>query len=448
VGENLGTIGVDRRPETAQAVHRRTRPPVPVDVGAQWRRLLRRWPTVVGTWLLVLAATVAAGLLWTPTYQATAALTVTPAAVNPLSGGSGAEEVQIHTEEATLSSRRVAVRAAALLQGVEPPEADPALVQELLESTETATPSQTDVLRVTAFAPDPDRAVARANALAEAYLDDRAESVTAAAKEARERLDESIAALKKDDSESYALRELRAQRAGLSLVSPTPGQIISPAVSPDSPTSAGLLVFVAGGLVGGLLLGLVAGALRERFDRRVRSAERLAQATSHPVAVLTSETDEDGALEVLRMLVQDGADSVPAPGARIAVHAVEEGHAEIAVNALRTVLSSWGVSVRLVDLETFMDRTYPLQDSSEWIALATGASPTVLVSVVPPQSSVSQLAAMADRSDGLVIVVEARSALARCRRLVDRATGRNAVVVPTFVPRHRAPAAHSPAKGH
>ncbi|MEX5306134.1 hypothetical protein RF644_10310 [Kocuria sp. CPCC 205258] len=399
------------------------------------------------TWLLVLATAVTIGLMWPSAYQATASLTVTPAAVNPLAGGSSVEEVQIHTEEATLSSRRVAARAAALLQDVEPDQADPVLVQELLDSTETATPSQTDVIRVTATADNADEAAARANALAQAYLDDRAESVTAAAEEAKERLDDSIAALQEDDSESFALRELRAQRAGLSLVAPTPGQVISPAVAPDSSFSAGLLVFTTGGLVGGLLLGLVAGGLRERLDRRVRSAERLAQATSHPVAVLRSEEDEDGALEVLRMLVEDGEDSVPVSGARIAVHSLEEGHADVVVDALRTVLSSWGITVRLVDLENFISGTDPMQDSSEWFDLATGTSPTVLVSVVPAQSSVSQLAALADRTDGLVLVVEAKSHLARCRRLVGRVTGRSAVVVPTFVPRYHTSAELAPATG-
>lgn len=445
MGENVGTIGAERQHRTAQDVRRRPRPPAPADLGTQWRRMLRRWPTIVGTWLAVLAAAVAAGLMWPPTYQATTSLTVTPAAVNPLAGRSGVEEVRIHTEEATLSSRRVAVRAAATLQGVEPGRADPLLVQELLDRSETATPSQTDVIRVTASADDPREAQARANALAEAYLDDRAESVTAAAEESKERLDSLIKTLQKEDVEGYSLNELRSQRAGLSMVSPTPGRIISPAVAPDGAVSAGLLAFTAGGLAGGLLLGLLAGALRERFDTRVRTADRLSQATSQPVAVLTSEADEDGALEVLRLLVEDSGSSVPAPGARIAVHAVGEARAETAVEALRTVLASWGGSLRIVDMETLMSGADPMQDSSEWIALATGPSPTVLVSVVPAQSSVSRLAALADRIDGLVLVVGPKSRLARCRSLISRVTGRSAVIVPAFVTRHHAPVEPAPA---
>ena len=445
MGENVGTIGAERQHRTAQNARRRPRPPAPADLGTQWRRMLRRWPTVLGTWLVVLAAAVSVGLTWPPTYQATTSLTVTPAAVNPLSGRSGPEEVRIHTEAATMSSRRVAVRAAAMLEGVRPERADPLLVQELLDRTETATPSQTDVIRVTASAGDPQEAEARANALAEAYLADRAESVTAAAEESKERLDALIKSLDKEGAEGYSINELRSQRAGLSLVSPTPGRIISPAVAPEDAVSAGLLAFTAGGLTGGLLLGLLAGALRERFDRRVRTAERLSQATSQPVAVLTSAEDEDGALEVLRLLVEDSDRSVPDPGARIAVHAVGEARAETAVDALRTVLASWGGSVHLVDVETLMSGADPMQDSSEWIALATGPSPTVLVSVVPPHSSVSRLAALADHVDGVVLVVGPKSRLARCRSLIGRVTGRGAVVVPAFVARRHAPVQPDPA---
>lgn len=446
MSETLSTIGADRRQHRATGTRRAGTHTAPADVTTQGRRLLRRWPTILGTWLLVVALSVLAGSLWPPTYQATASVTVTPAAANPLTGEASEEEVDIHTEEVTMASERVALRAAADLQNVPVEEADAALARELLESTETAAPSQTQVVRVTVSSGDPNLAAERANALAAAYLADRAETVTAAAAEAIERLDKSIADLAKQDGQDSAVDQLREQRTSLALVSPTPGRIISAAAVPEQPSSAGFLLFTAGGITGGLVLGVLAGALRERSDKAVRRPERLAEATSTPVVVLRSEDDEDGALELLRLLApEDEGRSVPRPGSRIAVYSTRPGHAPVVVGALRSVLGSWGGTVQVVDPEVLTSSVGPLAECPDWLALDE-APPTVLAAVVPSGASVAELAALADRVDGLVVAVEARSDVRRARNLVDRLTGRGAVVVPAFVAQRQARPEPAPAE--
>lgn len=429
MSDTLSTIGADRRRTRAHAARETARHAPPADLGAQWRRTLRRWPTILATWLVVAALAVLAGLLWPQSYQATASLTVTPAAVNPLTGESGEEEIEMHTEAATLSSQQVALRAAADLEDVPFERADPKLAEELLEAADTEAPSQSQVLRVTVSDTDPQEAADRANALAAAYLEDRAGTVTAAAEAAVERLDDSIASLSKDDTQDSAVEQLREQRTAASLIAPTPGRIISDAVAPENPSSAGLLLFTAGGLVGGLVLGVLAGLLRERTDRSVHRPERLAEAGASSVVTLRSEDDEDGALELLRLLARDGEGSVPGPGSRLAVHSARPGQAEVAVRALRSVLEQWGGTVELVDEETLTSAVGPLDD---WLTLQD-APPTVLLAVVPPRTSTAQLAALTDRIDGLVVTVDARSELSRSRGLLDRLAGRRAAVVPAFV---------------
>ncbi|WP_084271666.1 GumC domain-containing protein [Kocuria turfanensis] len=260
MSDTINAVGAERRRTQYDTARPRPRRPEPADPTPAWRRVLRRWPTILSTWLLVLAAALVAGLLWPPTYQATASMTVTPSAVNPLTGDAGFEEVEMQTEMATMASQRITLRAAALLQDVPLEEADPVLAEELLESLSTTAPDDTQVLRVTVDAQDPNLAAERANALADAYLADRGEDVQTTADDTLKRIDESIAGLERTDEDSSSLRQLREQRTALALIAPTPGRVISEATPPQAPSSAGLLLFIAGGLVGGLVLGAPTGS--------------------------------------------------------------------------------------------------------------------------------------------------------------------------------------------
>ncbi|MEX5294615.1 hypothetical protein QYM41_04945 [Kocuria sp. CPCC 205268] len=443
MSETLNTIGADRRRTRDDTVRTRPRRPEPADPTPPWRRVLRRWPTIVSTWLVVLAAALVAGLLWPPTYQATASMTVTPSAVNPLTGDSGVEEVEMQTEMATMASQRITLRAAALLQDVPVEDADPALAEDLLERLSTAAPDDTQVLRVTVTADDPNQAAERANALATAYLADRGEDVQTTADDTLQRVDRSIAALERSDDDSSTLRQLREQRTALSLIAPTPGRVISEATPPQEPSSAGLLLFVTGGLVGGLVLGALAGALRERADRSVRRPDRLADATGSPVVVLSSEDDEDGALELLRRLSQDEDRAVPRPGSRIAVHSTLPGQAAVVVQALDNVVSSWGGTVEIVGADTLTDPMGTL-GGTNWLGMEDTTA-SLLVATVPPRAGAAELAALTDRVDGLVLAVEPRGRLRRFRERFERLSGRGAAVVPAFVVQRQARPAADPA---
>ncbi|GAA1746117.1 hypothetical protein [Kocuria aegyptia] len=431
MSETLNTIGAERRRTRDDTVRTGPRRPEPADPTPAWRRVLRRWPTILSTWLVVLAAALVAGLLWPPTYQATASMTVTPSAVNPLTGDSGYDDVSMQTEMATMASQRITLRAAALLQDVPVEEADPALADDLLERISTAAPDQTQVLRVTVTADDPAQAAERANALATAYLADRGEDVQSTADDTLERIDESIAGLERSDDDSSSLRRLREQRTALALIAPTPGRVISEATPPQEPSSAGIPLFLAGGLVGGLVLGALAGAVRERADRNVRRPDRLADATGSPVVVLNSVDDEDGALELLRRLSQDEDRAVPRPGSRIAVHSALPGQATVVVQALDAVVSSWGGTVEVVAAHTLADAVGPLGDA-DWLGM-DDTTPSLLLATVPPRAGAAELAALTDRVDGVVLAVEPRGRLRRFQERFERLSGRGAAVVPAFV---------------
>lgn len=431
MSETLNTIGTERRPARTDDAGRERRRPAPADATPPWRRVLRRWPIMLSTWAAVLTAALVAGLLWPPTYQATASLTVTPSAVNPLTGDSGYDDVEMQTEMATMASQRITLRAAALLQDVPVEDADPALAEELLETLRTAAPDDTQVLRVTVSDGDPDRVAERANALATAYLADRAEDVQTTAEDTLQRIDKSIANLERADDDSSTLRQLREQRTALALISPTPGRIISEATPPQEPSSAGLLLFTAGGLVGGLILGALAGAFRERADRAVRRPDRLADATGSAVVVLRSEDDEDGALELLRRLSQDQDRAVPRPGSRIAVHSALPGQAAVVVKALDAVISSWGGTVEVVGSDTLAEAVGPLGDP-DWLGIDE-TTPSLLVAMVPPRAGTAELAALTDRVDGVVLAVEPRGRLRQFRNRFQRLSDRGAAVVPAFV---------------
>ncbi|GEO96752.1 hypothetical protein [Kocuria turfanensis] len=442
MSDTINAVGAERRRTQYDTARPRPRRPEPADPTPAWRRVLRRWPTILSTWLLVLAAALVAGLLWPPTYQATASMTVTPSAVNPLTGDAGFEEVEMQTEMATMASQRITLRAAALLQDVPLEEADPVLAEELLESLSTTAPDDTQVLRVTVDAQDPNLAAERANALADAYLADRGEDVQTTADDTLKRIDESIAGLERTDEDSSSLRQLREQRTALALIAPTPGRVISEATPPQAPSSAGLLLFIAGGLVGGLVLGALAGAVRERADRSVRRPDRLADATGSAVVVLRSEDDEDGALELLRRLSQDEDRAVPRPGSRIAVHSPLPGQSAVVVQALDAVVSSWGGTVEVVDVDTLAEPVGPL--AAGWLDMDS-ATPSLYVATVPPRTGAAQLAALTDRVDGVVLAVEPRGRLRRFRERFERLSGRGAAVVPAYVVQRQARPAVAPA---
>jgi capsular polysaccharide biosynthesis protein len=265
--------------------------------------LRRRWKTIAAFALLSALGGIA---LWTamPTkYSATTSLVVSAGVSNPFTGTK--EEVNIRTEQEILGSRQVAERASEAL-GV-----DLVPGSFLLSQVDVAAPSGSQVLQVTVSASSPSEAAKAADALSEAYLEFRREGADTVVDGYLEKIDGQLAELQagpRDDATNSLIATLQQQRLSLLLSSSEPGRIIGEAEVPSSPSTPGLIVSLAGGIVGGIVLGIGAALLRERTDPLVRSADRLEKIVG-AVPLVSSSHHQHGFWASLADHVADATES-------------------------------------------------------------------------------------------------------------------------------------------
>ena len=306
----------------------------PLEISQLVTRVLRRWPTVLFTALLVLGLVVLASLLAPRSYTATASVSVSPIVTASNLGGATANDVDMPTEIATATSRVVAERAAQDLGAGD----DQDLVSELLENTEIGSPSQSSVMRINVTANSAETAADRANALADAYLTDRQDTAETRAKDAADSLQDSLGDMSSDDPSRQSLEETLIE---LRSTSPWPGRIISSALPPATSTGPGLSAAVLAGALGGLMLGLVAALIRDRIAPRVGYADRLedrvgmaaVDANGEPVHVAVS--DAVSALDDRFGLASKG---------RLAVTSLNGETPESAVEEFEHQLTTWSVA--------------------------------------------------------------------------------------------------------
>jgi polysaccharide biosynthesis transport protein len=231
----------------------------------------------------------------TPTFAARTTVLVLPTATGvdaTAGGGQSSSEVQIETESELLLSAAVAQAASDSLQGE-------LTSKELLRNSSVAVPPNSEVLVLTFVAVTPQRARDGSEAMAHAYLDRRkseaerevAGMVTALNAQQAD-LNTRLAKVEKDraavptnkpaelallDSQKTLLvdsiSDINARLVALGIQNAPGGEIVTDAALPDHPTSPGLPVTVAGGLIIGLLgaIGLLMGLNRLR-DRRPAAA--------------------------------------------------------------------------------------------------------------------------------------------------------------------------------
>ena len=306
----------------------------PLEISQLVTRVLRRWPTVLFTALLVLGLVVFASLLAPRSYTATASVSVSPIVTVSNLGGATANDVDMPTEIATATSRVVAERAAQDLGAGD----DQDLVSELLENTEIGSPSQSSVMRINVTANSAETAADRANTLADAYLTDRQDTAETRAKDAADSLQDSLGDMSSDDPSRQSLEETLIE---LRSASPWPGRVISSALPPATSTGPGLSAAVLAGALGGLMLGLVAALIRDRIAPRVGYADRLedrvgmaaVDANGEPVHVAVS--DAVSALDDRFGLASKG---------RLAVTSLNGETPESAVEEFEHQLTTWSVA--------------------------------------------------------------------------------------------------------
>ncbi|MGN5632368.1 lipopolysaccharide biosynthesis protein [Streptomyces sp. AC154] len=266
----------------------------------QFRQLLR--------YRVLLASGVVLGLLgggWLAlsgedTYTSIGEVSVRSAASDPFAAGASADKgINIGSERQTAVSDAVGTVAVGSLVK----HGDRIEVGKLLTGLQVTNPPNTLVLRFSYTARDPEQARARAQALAEAYLEIRRERTENSIDnmvdgyraqlkpltEQRDRLAEQETGVAGSDVTSaraniiVAISELSQKISELRALDTTPGYLNKKPVAPERPTGAGLPLLLALGGVVGLALGLLLSWVRLVFDPAVRSTRELVRSLGAPL---------------------------------------------------------------------------------------------------------------------------------------------------------------------
>ncbi|MDQ0092658.1 YveK family protein [Paeniglutamicibacter psychrophenolicus] len=271
----------------------------PVTLGDLGKLVKRRWKAGCIALLVTIIAAVGIWAMVGTKYAATAVLTVSPMTTNPFSTAAVNQQINIATERAILGSGEVARMAAASL-------GENVSAATLVQNTSIEAPQGSQVLSVTVVDRDPERAARHANALATAYLAFRAKGAADVANTYIEAIDKRIAELDtkatKGSVSSVVLTDLVNQRNDLSLVAENPGRVIGVADGSATPSTPGLPVYLAAGLFGGLITGLVTAVSRDRLSRKTGTAERLAAHTGRRVLRMEDTQDTEGVRWIIRFL--------------------------------------------------------------------------------------------------------------------------------------------------
>jgi len=287
--------------------------------------LKKRWMTVAGITLMVLAAAAAVTLTTTPLYTATTRVFFAvqgSQSISELAQGSYFAEAQMASYAEVATSPLV----------LNPVREQLGLPEDAPIAVSASTPLNTVILEISATDADPDRAAAVANATAA----ELASSVS------------DLQPTSTDDSE------------------PVKATILEPAESPSTPSSPKTKQNLALGLLVGLALGVGTAVLRETLDTKVRNETDLGQvaenslvgsipfddaAPTHPVVM---EDDPHGSrAEAVRRLRTNLQFVDLGTGARSIVvtsSVPNEGKTTTAVN-LAVALADAGTRVLLVDAD-------------------------------------------------------------------------------------------------
>ncbi|MFI6945742.1 lipopolysaccharide biosynthesis protein [Streptomyces sp. NPDC050422] len=266
----------------------------------QFRQLLR--------YRSLLACGVVVGLLgagWLAlsgedTYTSTGEVSVRSATSDPFAAGASADKgINIGSERQTAVSDAVGTIAVGSLAK----SGDAVDVGALLSGLQVTNPPNTLVLRFSYTGRTPEEARARAQALAEAYLeirrertensiDNMADGYRAQLKpltEQRDRLAEQETGTVGNDVTSaranliVSISELSQKISELRALDTTPGYLNKKPVAPETPSGAGLPLLLGLGGVVGLALGLLLSWVRLVFDPAVRSTRELVRSLGAPL---------------------------------------------------------------------------------------------------------------------------------------------------------------------
>ena len=273
----------------------------------EYTALLRRRRRLVCVGVLGGLVLATAGALAVPsTYVSVASVQVHPTEMAEFTGeqsGRLTGEVNLDSEAQIVLSERVTGTTAEELPGSLTSE-------DVRENAEVTVPPNSNILELSYSAGSPELAREGADSLAEAYLaqretqahtliEGRLEALRAEQQDRYDELAESTGAapgVAGTDADAEALRQEIADIGNgitpLSALRETvsPGQVITPASLPESPSSPILALWVVAGAALGLLVGLLAAVIRDRMDPRLRDVEETERIAALPVLLDLSAT--------------------------------------------------------------------------------------------------------------------------------------------------------------
>ncbi|WP_460802417.1 Wzz/FepE/Etk N-terminal domain-containing protein [Microbacterium sp. GXF6406] len=258
-----------------------------------YRGIMKSWFVLVGVIVVFVAAGAAIFAVYPQKYTAEAQHTVEPISV--LSSGSSFNTVNMETERVIATSTAVLKRAAQKLVGTS--------VEALRKNTAIEVPRNSQVLIFQVTANAPQIAADRANALATAYGEERADNARAVVEKTTQELSSSIEKLQTVlDSPATGTSERAATQLQLqalldqqALLTATPfysGALVTPADPPLSSNRPSVLVFVAAGMFLGILLGAIAALIVSRVRN---SRYRAPVPAVHPGTFAPFHFDEEPA---------------------------------------------------------------------------------------------------------------------------------------------------------
>ncbi|MEU2610815.1 Wzz/FepE/Etk N-terminal domain-containing protein [Micromonospora sp. NPDC007271] len=261
--------------------------------------LRRRWWILLLAALLGTAGGLAASQLQHALYTSSTSLLVRP--VGTGSENNNNAKVNLDTEAQVVRSLVVAERAKGLMKSSTPAD-------QLVKSVAVTVPPNSQVLQVAYEADSPAEARDGSHAFAQAYLDLRKATAQKALETSTNALKQQIAdvnkqlsavagriaaapnnSVEKERAEAdrnvltNQLASLNNRLSPLLSTDTDPGEIISDARLPESPSSPNRTLNLASGMGVGLLLGIVLAIVLDRLDTRVRRGRDISDRLGLPV---------------------------------------------------------------------------------------------------------------------------------------------------------------------
>lgn len=323
--------------------------------------LRAHWVLILLVTVAALAGSVAVLLFSTREYSATSEVLVSPVLRDDqtfigldLIRDSGEATRNVQTAAALLDSPQVAESTA---QVMGPPFDGPGV----LSAVEVVPKGESNVLEVTATADDPARAALMANTFTNVALDMRVRRLQRQLDALVSQLESRLRARGTNEGAGTAIAERLSQLDALRAGREDPTlSMVRTAEPPPSPVGAPPWLIVASGLLGGLLLGVLAALGMRMVDRRVSDQDELS--SIYPLPLLAgvphvSTRERRGATELppeafeaFRTLATQLADYGDARSILVTSASSGDGKSTVAAN-LALALVEAGKRVVLVDLD-------------------------------------------------------------------------------------------------